>query len=76
MDEIQIYNYLNRVKPFYKKHEAKAEAETEDQDQDVPNEKAHVTRHTDTLQHVGGGVYKVTNPKVSGGSDVNIILFD
>ena len=107
MDEIQLYNYLNRIKPFFKRQES---LEKEDNESDLKEsdeikndeeitggefdssefiitddrpgspvdraihiarpymptpighhfggEPAYVTRHIETLVHVGGGIYK------------------
>lgn len=75
MDEIQIYNYLNRVKPFFKKQE---DVESNDKEIIVAG-KAYPTNHTVILRYVGG-IYKVIkNDKIKGGSnknDINIILYD
>jgi hypothetical protein len=76
MDEIQIYNYLNRVKPFFKRQEAL----TEEPVVTGGSGKAHPTRHIATLKVVGG-VYKCTSKIKNGGasgseSKIDIILYD
>jgi hypothetical protein len=74
MDEIQIYNYLNRVKPFFKRQEESVEPPVVTGGTKYSGGNAYVTRHCETLQNVGGGVYKLKKGG-SQASDVEIMLF-
>jgi hypothetical protein len=77
MDKIQMYNYLNRVKPYFKRQELELEKDI-DVDDDVSSN-AHTTRHTDTLVHIGGNIYKSVSKIKTGGStnsNTSIILVD
>lgn len=62
MDEIQIYNYLNKVKPFFKRQEETVTEVTGGTKYSGCN--AYATRHCDTLRLTVGGVYKASGRKI------------
>lgn len=65
MDKIQIYNYLNRVKPFFKRQQEQSTVSI--------TGGAVVTQHHDILVYTSGGVYKFKDivDNKTGGNDIN-----